>query len=177
MPGWDLARSALKEVLLLAATAVLFGLLALPLVVTGMTVPHSIAAFATGTGLAAFGLRHFFGARATRALGLHVGFHAVSGALFIALLALVATKPAGLHLPWLPFGGAYVLAWVAGFLTPGVPAGLGVREVVLLFLFRGMVHEADLLLAVVMSRVVTIAGDVLFFGLASLIRPKEQQES
>jgi hypothetical protein len=38
-----------------------------------------------------------------------------------------------------------------------------VRELVLLFLLKGLVLDSDLLLAVLISRVVTVAGDVLFF--------------
>ena len=64
---------------------------------------------------------------------------------------------------WLPLGGAYVLAWLVGLVTPGAPAGVGIRELVLLFVLKGVIPETDLLLAVVMGRVVTIFGDVLYF--------------
>jgi len=40
-------------------------------------------------------------------------------------------------------------------------------------LLKGFVPESDLLLAVLLSRIVTVAGDVLFFLLASLIPGKE----
>ena len=40
-------------------------------------------------------------------------------------------------------------------------------------LLRGFVPESDLLLAVLLSRIVTVAGDICFFLLASLIPGKE----
>jgi uncharacterized membrane protein YbhN (UPF0104 family) len=172
VPSWALAKSAVGEIVMASATCALFGLLVLPLVVTDMTVVQSIIAFAVAVGLAVFGLKYFFGSRATCALGFYIGFHAVSGAIFVGLLELVSTQPEGLHLPWILFCGAYVLAWVAGFITPGAPAGLGVREVVLLFLIGSMVLESDLLLAIVLHRAVTVIGDVIFFALASIIRSK-----
>ena len=58
--------------------------------------------------------------------------------------------------------GAFMLDWLAGLLAPGAPAGLGVREMVLFSLLKGLVAEADLLLTIVPSRLVTVAGDMLF---------------
>jgi len=71
---------------------------------------------------------------------------------------------------WLSFGGAYVLAWLAGFVTPGAPAGLGIRELVLLFLLQGLVGGPDLLLVILLGRVITVSGDLVFFILASLMK-------
>jgi glycosyltransferase 2 family protein len=47
-----------------------------------------------------------------------------------------------------------------------------VRELVLLFLLKGLVSEADLLLAVMLGRVVTVAGDLAFFGVARMLNAK-----
>jgi uncharacterized membrane protein YeaQ/YmgE (transglycosylase-associated protein family) len=51
--------------------------------------------------------------------------------------------------------GAYVVAWLAGLLTPGAPA--------------------DLLTAIVLGRIVTVFGDVVFYLLAVCIRPRLPQ--
>jgi uncharacterized membrane protein YbhN (UPF0104 family) len=67
--------------------------------------------------------------------------------------------------------GAYVLAWVAGFLTPGAPAGVGVREFVLYLLLAQLVGQPDLLAAVVLARMVSVCGDVLFYLGAVGVRP------
>ena len=61
------------------------------------------------------------------------------------------------------------MAWLAGLLTPGAPAGIGVRELVLVLLLKGIVPEAELLLAVLLSRLVTVGGDLLFYLVAMAI--------
>jgi len=58
---------------------------------------------------------------------------------------------------------AYAFSWVAGFLVPGAPGGLGVRESVLIFLLRDSVPAGDAVLGAVLFRIVTLLGDVLFF--------------
>ena len=61
--------------------------------------------------------------------------------------------------------GMAALAWMAGFVTPGAPAGLGVREAVLLALLERLLTPQQALLVVVLWRVVTTLGDVVFFGI------------
>ena len=59
--------------------------------------------------------------------------------------------------------GAAVAAWLVGLVTPGAPAGLGVREAVMLLILGVWVPQADLVLAVLLARLVNILGDVGFF--------------
>jgi len=56
--------------------------------------------------------------------------------------------------------GLFILSWLAGFLTPGAPSGLGVREAVLLMFLSGTLDEGILLLTVVMHRALLVVGDV-----------------
>lgn len=60
--------------------------------------------------------------------------------------------------------GAYVISWLAGLLTPGAPAGLGVREAALLYILDGISSPQTILLAVVIGRFVTATGDIIFFA-------------
>ena len=46
------------------------------------------------------------------------------------------------------------------------------RELVLLFLLKDLVAEADLLLAVLLGRLITVSGDLLYFILSCFIAPK-----
>jgi len=62
--------------------------------------------------------------------------------------------------------GLFLLAWLAGFLTPGAPSGAGVREFIMLMFLGGMVNESLLLAAMVLHRVVAAAGDVAAYGVA-----------
>jgi uncharacterized membrane protein YbhN (UPF0104 family) len=62
--------------------------------------------------------------------------------------------------------GLYMLSWVAGFLTPGAPSGLGVREVVMLMFMASTLNEGILISAMFMHRMLTVVGDVLAYGMA-----------
>jgi uncharacterized membrane protein YbhN (UPF0104 family) len=164
--GWPLAKSSAWELGLISFTGGIFGLLALPLISPAIPVVVGLGLFAvTVAGVVAL-LRHYLGPLVASALGWYIGFLAISGMLFVGLVDLVSVHT---KLPWMSLCGAYVIAWLAGLVTPGAPAGLGVRELVLLFLLKGVVAETDLVLAVVLGRVVTVGGDFGFFLTASLI--------
>ena len=93
---------------------------------------------------------------------LHLGFF-LSGGLALALLlpdaGLAVLGPA-----LLGFG----TAWTLGFLTPGAPAGLGVREAVLVALLTPSAGEPAALTAALAFRAATLGGDLLFYLSARL---------
>jgi len=62
--------------------------------------------------------------------------------------------------------GLYMLSWVAGFLTPGAPSGLGVREFVMVMFMGDTLNEAILVSAMVMHRLLTMTGDISAYGMA-----------
>lgn len=70
------------------------------------------------------------------------------------------------------FTSTFALAWLLGFLAPGAPAGLGVREGVLALLLAGSVDEQRVLSLILAMRIVTVAGDGLCWlvGLIGLHR-------
>ena len=175
VPGWSLVKSAIWELGLISSSGGLFGLLTLPLLLPSLPATASTWLFVAVIWAAAALLWRFLGPLVARAFGWQVGFLAISGVLFVGLLELVSEVPLTGAGVWLALVGAYVLAWLAGLVTPGAPAGVGVRELVLLFLLKGIVSEADLLLAVVLGRLVTVTGDLFFFAAASLTRVKEDQ--
>ena len=78
-----------------------------------------------------------------------------------------AVLPAGASLA--QFAALFLLAWLAGFIVPVAPGGLGVREAALLALAGGGVPAAGLMAATLALRVSSIAGD-LVYGLATLQR-------
>jgi len=81
--------------------------------------------------------------------------------LTLTLLGQPMTLPLGLSIV-----GLFLLAWLAGFLTPGAPSGLGIREAVML-LFLGAIVNVDILLAaMVMHRVLTVVGDLVAYAIA-----------
>ena len=165
LPHGVLGRSSLCELLSLAAAGAIIGLWALPLIdgrLGWLSTPHAGAAVVVLGLLAA---RVTVGARMARVLGAHLLILLSGAVVFLWLLSLLDALPD--PAAWLPFCGAYTIAWLAGFATPGAPAGLGVRELVLLFLLRGDVQDEELLLAVTLARVISVLGDTLFFCAAA----------
>lgn len=56
----------------------------------------------------------------------------------------------------------FALAFVVGYVTPGAPGGLGVREFVFMILAQPLIDSTLALGVVVMFRVFSVAGDLLF---------------
>lgn len=67
------------------------------------------------------------------------------------------------------FLAIYPLAWLAGYLTPGAPGGLGVRETVLVVGLSQVVGEATAVLASLLFRLVSITGEILYFSIAQFV--------
>jgi glycosyltransferase 2 family protein len=104
---------------------------------------------------------------------------ATATALYIALLMLLACSNI-----MLVFGlsgtvdrniagqvaGAFAVSWLAGFVTPGSPAGLGVREVTFYTLLAGAVPQDVLLMTALAFRIATMTGDSIMW-LAGIVMP------
>ncbi|WP_026126676.1 lysylphosphatidylglycerol synthase domain-containing protein [Nocardiopsis xinjiangensis] len=131
---------------------------------------------AWGIGLAA---RPFARFRAVAGAGpLDVGGRAIAAALAWTLLAWV---PLGAHL-WIltwavggdplsslgPAAGAYALAWTLGLLVVFAPAGLGVREAVLVVALAPVVEAGAALVLAVLSRLVMTVADLAWAGVGLL---------
>ncbi|MEQ8410972.1 MAG: hypothetical protein RIB52_05405 [Erythrobacter sp.] len=111
-----------------------------------------------------------------RAAGCQLAFFALF-ALFVALLAGIAL---GMGDP-LRLAGIFMLAWVAGFLVPVAPGGLGVRESVLLALSAQVEPSGAAIAAfALLTRFATSLGDA-GFGIAGygllFTRSKRQASS
>jgi len=165
-----LIYSTILELALLLVSGLLLTLLLLP--VLGLHHGLAALAYALVFVLVYVGLKLRSSIHLSHALALHSLFLLLTGILFVLVLALIdpafdwSLRSAMLIL------AAYVLAWLIGMLTPGAPAGLGIREVVLLFLLGPIVNQSELLLAILLSRVVSLTGDLLFFAAAVIVKPK-----
>ncbi|MEW5833881.1 MAG: hypothetical protein AB1832_02350 [Pseudomonadota bacterium] len=99
------------------------------------------------------------------------GFYASSYVLIgIGLWAVAHTLAGGTAaVPGiLFFVGAFASSWILGFVAPGAPAGLGIREAVLSAWLSGVLAPANVVLLVVMLRIATTLGDLLNFAWGSL---------
>src|SRR5690606_21065797 len=81
----------------------------------------------------------------------------------IGFTAMAPILAPGSGFPFLQLCGAFAAAWVVGLLVPGAPAGLGVREAVLLVLLGEVMPTADAVVAIALLRVATTLGDLVHF--------------
>ncbi|MCL7929592.1 hypothetical protein [Halomonas llamarensis] len=175
LPGWRLAGVMVLELAIQAVAASVFGLLVLPLIVPGIPAWLAAGLFLLATLGGGFAVR-----RVSRDIAMALlyngGFLAASASVFVVIL--LALMPSPLSVGWLvAIGSSFVIAWLIGFVTPGAPAGIGVRELVLLTLLGAHLPEQPLLLAVVLSRLVTVGGDLLYFALVGVARLYHHQET
>ena len=92
---------------------------------------------------------------------LQAGFLLGSALLFMSLLTLFEPSHSA---PTTVVLAAAILAWLAGFVTPGSPGGLGVREVVLSVALAGWIEPAVAISAAASLRLLTVGGDLLVFA-------------
>lgn len=171
LPGWVLAKSAVWEFGLIVSAAVPIGIFALPLYWAAFPVWLAVILFCF-LNVGAVALLWERSPSLARAFIMQVAFLLVSALVFVGIIFLLDHSKA--LLAWSPMlGGAYILAWLAGLVTPGAPAGVGVRELVLLFLLGDHISETILLLVVILGRMVTVTGDLLFFILIVFTRRKK----
>lgn len=99
-------------------------------------------------------------------LGLYLLFFLGCGGVAVVLLVGLGDA-AGPALALLT--GTLAIAWAAGFVTPGAPAGLGVREAVLVLALGPALGEPAALALAALYRLATLCGDLLLAGAASLV--------
>lgn len=165
-----LVKSAALELIVIAAVAVLFLPLVVPILLPGIPVFVCIVAFLFFAAISPLMATRFAGRQFGRAVLCYVVFLCIAGAIFISAFITAGAPFAAEMIPLV--GGAYVLAWLIGLVTPGAPAGVGVREAALLYLLAGLAPPAVILLAVVLGRVITVAGDLLFYAWGQLWKRK-----
>jgi hypothetical protein len=105
---------------------------------------------------------------ALRAAILYAVFFLVIATIFW-LLALSVAEPGR---PPIGLGASVsvvALAWLVGFATPGSSAGIGVREAVLIAALEGSLGVPASGLIALGLRLVTVAGDLVFFILGMML--------
>lgn len=64
----------------------------------------------------------------------------------------------------------YIIAWVLGFIVPGAPGGIGVRELVITLLLGSVVGESLIVPLSITHRLITIVGDFMAYLVMLVIR-------
>ena len=104
---------------------------------------------------------------ACRMIGILVLCHAISGTTFFFLLRAVSDAAYVNPLIVIP---AVIISWFIGFVTPGSPGGIGVKEAVLSLLLMDFYGRENVLVAALLFRVVTVSADVLAFSFFMLFK-------
>ena len=96
---------------------------------------------------------------------LHLIFFTLGGVILYGLLSVLL--PVRIDAPIASVIGCSATAWLAGFVTPGASAGLGVREACLTLLLTPLVGTETAALAAITYRFSTTLGDLFYFAVAS----------
>jgi len=111
-------------------------------------------------------LKGLFGKKMVLLLTKSLLFYSVLMGIMGVVLMLIIKYPLG-HPITLQVQGriiaCYIIAWLFGFVVPGAPGGIGVREAVLIMLLGAYVREEQLALAIIVHRIITILGDVFAY--------------
>ena len=177
LPGWALAKSMFWELATLSLSAALFAFLLIPLVWPAVGPGLALLVYLMSLVVMVLVLSLYQRRHLALALLWNSAFMTVNGFIFGTLLFLMLPEPAVQPGFWLIAVPAYILAWLGGFLTPGAPAGVGVRELIAFALLQSWYPEAIVLAAVLGGRIISVCGDVLFFGLALWLRRTSPPES
>ena len=162
LPPAVLAKSLLWELLLIAGTGGVFLFLLLPIWIPTISSSVAILIFGFCFSIVVTICWLFISKYFAKAVVYYGFFLALTGLLFVAQISIITgNTPEGFLIPTIV--ASYVAAWLAGFVTPGAPAGIGVREIVILFLLQGTISNSELLLVILIGRIVSAGGDALYF--------------
>ena len=157
-----LLKSAVWEFGAIMSSAAVFAVWLTPLLLTDVSYTYAGVVFLVALVTMSVSAYRYFSPLVMRAVLWYVGFLLLSGLLFYVTLQILVPESSLWHaLPGIC--GAYIIAWLVGAITPGAPAGIGIREVVMFALLQSIVGQTELLLAIVLSRGITAGGDVLFY--------------
>jgi hypothetical protein len=102
------------------------------------------------------------------AVALRYGGFFLLASVSLGLIVLSLSTPMGWDsAPLLLF--VFCFSWAVGFLTPGAPSGIGVREAVIVLLLGGISGAAQAAMIALLLRLTTVLGDLGFFALDSLL--------
>ncbi|MFC3194860.1 lysylphosphatidylglycerol synthase domain-containing protein [Marinicella sediminis] len=67
------------------------------------------------------------------------------------------------HQPLITVSALYAAAWVAGYVVPGAPGGLGVREAAFVLLSNGIYTPHEALILIALIRLIAVAGEAICY--------------
>lgn len=101
------------------------------------------------------------------------GLVLVGAGLWLTSFVLIGGQSPGVIF----FIGAFAASWIIGFLAPGAPAGLGVREALLSAWFGTVMPPAQAVLLVIALRIATTLGDLFNFMVGAAVMAVHRRRS
>jgi hypothetical protein len=98
----------------------------------------------------------------------YIIFFVASGTIFFLVFAGIGYT-SFTFMNFLLFATVYICAWTLGFITPGAPGGIGVRESIMVAMLSGTIDPQSALVGAFLFRIVGILGEVIGFIFASTI--------
>ncbi|WP_320708617.1 hypothetical protein [Enterobacter asburiae] len=173
LPAKPVMKSIVAELICLIITGALFSLWYLPYIFTKVSIKDVIGLFAVVLSVAAY-LVIKFNYQKWFFIIIHQSFFLIfSGLIFYIIIIQIDSHQFELS-NMVVVVSTYIAAWLIGMITPGAPAGVGVREAILLFLLY-MFSPANVLIAIVYSRIVTILGDFIFYVVSYVVKVKSDE--
>lgn len=155
-------KSQFFEVIFLILSSLYFSLVVFMLNFLHISLYYSVGA---SLGLAVLGLAiaRKAGTGYLFSLISYMLFMLISGGVFFTICSVLSAVPYDMAQA-VYIISCFVAAWFLGFIMPGAPAGLGIRESVLIFLLIPVVHDQSVIfMAAIFTRIVTVGGDFIFF--------------
>lgn len=175
LPGRALIRAAVIEVILVSISGALISLFAVPLVLPELQGWIWRILVIVLIGAVAALLYRLRGRDVAKAFGLYLFYLTLSALTFLVVVAVHVPHHTSPGYGWTAVCGAYVAAWLVGMVTPGAPAGLGVRELVVLFLLGKSMDAPTLLFAVLATRAIAIIADTIAWLMGLALRRYHQE--
>jgi uncharacterized membrane protein YbhN (UPF0104 family) len=170
VPAWAAAKSLTLEMALLVSSSAAFaGLVWWASPTQAGSLAMAVLLMLGMLGLVAWALKRWGYRGAAQALVFLCAFHLLGGLVFAGLLVLLGAQPSdtATYGYWV---AGYVASWLLGVVTPGSPAGLGVREAVLVGLLQSTVSAmTTLAAAVVLIRLMGMLADIFYWLVAQFV--------
>lgn len=90
--------------------------------------------------------------------------------LGLGLICILSLRALGFEsLPYWQITGIFAIAWLAGYVTPGAPGGIGVREAVFILLGTPILAEYQAITVIAYIRVLSILTESIIYFIAPKI--------
>ena len=168
LPAKPVMKSIVAELICLVIAGALFSLWYLPYLTTEVSIKDVMVLFCVLLSVAVYFVIKLSYQKWFLIIIQQSSFLIFSGFIFYIIIIQIDNHQFDLG-DMAVVVSSYIAAWLIGMITPGAPAGVGVREAILLFLLS-MFSPANVLIAIVYSRIVTVLGDFIFYLFSYVVK-------